>query len=606
MRHHPKEAFLKPDSNHLSLRLRRRIPQRNNRTDNGSLTSIRSISAGTAAVALPLAWTLLSFCSGSYRAFAGEQAPVRIVVRDVVLNPVDDRIFGQFMERASWGEPGYDGARDPENPKQLQSAVVEKMKWMDIPLVRWPAGTDLQRIDWRDMIDNVPGRDGERPIFKKNKGITYTNLFGLDEFLALAEKLGWAPLLPVRLHPALYGKVTSEEGAREAAALVAYCNAEIGAELPEGMPDWPAVRAKNGRQKPWKVPYFQVGNETWHYFHKALKHRGLDDKTDKEKAEIYLDCLRPYLKAMHAVDPEIQIIVDGVTGTGRWVDQTIVTDPVVREHAAYYALHLYQPWGIKEVRRGGKVVPFDRLTPEAIWYAWVATPEMNRQTFQSDMPPWPDWWLIDDLGLPVAITEWNWNGWWKGKGPFSSELAQGLGAAGMLHAFMRRGDWIKIGCQSMLVGKKWGITGIRVAEGEDPRLLPTAMATGLYSRHHGNERLLVEMANVATIEQPLKMNSIAPTPRMALVDVVVTRTGKAVYIHAINRHFSESQTIKVDLSDLGLPASEATLHALTGPEKPNKENGYARVVSSPQTVEGKTATLALPARSVCVGKILLK
>jgi len=133
-----------------------------------------------------------------------DDAPIRLTVHDDVLNPVDARLFGHFMERASWGEPGFDAARDPDNPNRLQPAVVDKLEQLSIPLIRFPAGTDLIRIDWRDMIDNVPGREGGRPIFAKNDGRTYTNAFGIDEFLALCENLGAEPLLPVRFHPALF------------------------------------------------------------------------------------------------------------------------------------------------------------------------------------------------------------------------------------------------------------------------------------------------------------------------------------------------------------------------------------------------------------------
>ena len=76
-----------------------------------------------------------------------EREPTRVTVFDTVLNPVEDRLFGQFMERASWGEPGYDAARDPRNPRALQAAVIETLAWLNIPVVRWPAGADLTQID---------------------------------------------------------------------------------------------------------------------------------------------------------------------------------------------------------------------------------------------------------------------------------------------------------------------------------------------------------------------------------------------------------------------------------------------------------------------------
>ncbi len=544
-------------------------------------------------------------CGIGHMTGATAREPARVTIYDKVLNPVDDRLFGQFMERASWGEPGYDAARDPQNPHALQAAVVEKLAWLNIPVVRWPAGSDLTRIDWRDLIDNVPGRDGPRPPFPVDKHQDKnTNVFGLDEFLALAEKLNWAPLLPVRIKPVMSGDMTPEQGARAAAELVAYCNAELGAKLPDGMPDWPAVRARNGRATPWKVPYFQVGNETWLEFGRAIEKRGLATAPDQEKAAWALTCLRPYLKAMHEVDPSIRIIVDGAAGGGYRVDQWVLKDPVVREHAALYALHLYLPWGVREVQRQGVTVPLDAVSPEEAWYGSVATPAINPETFQSELPEFQDWSLARDLGLPLAVTEWNWNGWWvhRGGGPTLSEIARGVGAAGMLHAMMRSGDRVHLACQSMLVGTRWGITGIRLEHGKAPRILPTAMATGLYSRHHGKERLYVELANVRTFPQPLRINGIAPAPRVAYLDVVVTRSGRTLYAHVINRHMTEALPVRFDVSRVGKPAGRATLRAIHGPLD---ETG-ATLEETTWSTRGAAFEVTFPARSVSVLEIPLR
>ena len=515
---------------------------------------------------------VLSLVAGvaTVHAQTADVSPIRLTIRDEVLNPVDSRLFGQFMERASWGEPGYDAARDADHPRQLRPAVVEKMQWMNIPVIRFPAGADLMRIDWRDMIDNVPGREGGRPPFRGKRARALSNEFGIDEFLGLCEKLGAEGLLPVRLHPAVMQDKPGPYAA-DAAALVAYCNAPAGADLPEGMTDWPAVRAANGREKPWGVKYFQIGNESWHYFNDALKRNGLAEASIDEKAELYLRSLRAFLEAMHAIDPDIQIIVDGVTGAGPWVDRKVLNDPTVRKHASYFSLHLYQPWGIGEVKRDGERVSVGDLTAKDIWYAWVATPAISRQTGQSRLPYYPDWCLVRDICLPIACTEWNWNGWWSlpedsPKPPLNSHWARGIGAAGMLHAFMRSGDEVQLACQSLLVGQRWGITAIRVndEDADGPYFMPTGQVTGLYSRHHGSELLLAEVANMRSYDQPLRFNSIAPARRVAMVDVLVTRGRGTAYVHMINRHADQPMPVQIDVSELVDAAAAATLHEMTG------------------------------------------
>ncbi len=298
------------------------------------------------------------------------------------------------MERAAFsGEPGYVAAQNPENPKVLNGNVMTALQGLNIPLIRWPAGGDLMRINWKDAIDHVPGREGGRPMIK-GKNATYNNEFGLDEFLILCETLGSEPLLPIRLHPAISNPEKIDHFAQEAAEFVAYCNGDNDKIYSGNLGAWPKLRQKNGRSKSWNVKYFQIGNESWHYFGQILQKKGMAGAEVKEKAEFYLKPVRAYLAAMKAVDPEIKIIVDGVTGQGRWVDQLVVTDPFVRSHSDYVALHAYQPWGINEVTRNGTTVPFDQLKKEEVWYNWVSCPEMNMQTYQSEVPPWPDWWLI--------------------------------------------------------------------------------------------------------------------------------------------------------------------------------------------------------------------
>jgi alpha-L-arabinofuranosidase len=191
------------------------------------------------------------------------------VVRSDVVARVDDRLFGQFLERPSWGgEQGPERALMP-GTNQLLPAVVTMMKKMQIPILRFPGGTDVDYTDWRDMVSNVPGRAGVRPVTVGHKGDRVTNGFGFDEYFRLRNELGCETILVVNLLDALSRKRPLAEAAELAAGLVAYCNAPVGAMLPAGMPDWPAVRARNGHPAPYRVGYFQIGNEWWAFGNRA-------------------------------------------------------------------------------------------------------------------------------------------------------------------------------------------------------------------------------------------------------------------------------------------------------------------------------------------------
>ena len=83
-------------------------------------------------------------------------------VRNQALHGIDDRLFGQFMEIASGDyEIGAEGAVAPDT-KKLQPRVLQLIREMEIPVIRYPGGIDVDYLDWRDRIDHVPGRAGGR------------------------------------------------------------------------------------------------------------------------------------------------------------------------------------------------------------------------------------------------------------------------------------------------------------------------------------------------------------------------------------------------------------------------------------------------------------
>ena len=527
---------------------------------------------------------------------------VRFVIHDRTLHRVDPRLFGQFMERPSWGETGPEAALVP-GTNALQLSVLKLLKEMKIPILRFPGGTDVDFLDWRDMVSNVPGRSPERPISKGHLGHEVTNRFGYDEFLQLCEQLGAEAILVVNFRDGLLGKRPLKEAAQRAAELVAYCNAPVGAKLPAGMPDWPSIRAKNGRKKPYGVKYWQIGNETWFFLDNDMSSMSLEERTKR-----YVECLAAYVKAMREVDPSIRFIIDGLGSTKKTAD---LARKELGDAISHFALHCYMPWAIREIKKeDGSVVPFDKLTQEEIWNTWVAMPGMDASGLAHF-----EMWEIDAArqeGVKLAMTEWNWNGWWHiveggPHPPLDSCWAKGIGAAGFLHALMRAGDVIEIGCQSMLVGARWGITAIR----SDPTgkihayYMPTGQITAFYRRHHGDRLLELHSSGVPTYEQPYQMSGIRPYKRVALIDALATRSDRSIFFHAINRSFNRAIDVEIDLSNFGAISAKATHHLIEGRLNDHPREGEPRQVaresSRALTINGSILKVTLPARSVnCV------
>ena len=144
-----------------------------------------------------IAWLLPLACFAAAGISAADEP--RYVVLNRSLHPIDPKLFGQFMERPSWGENGIEGALVP-GASTVQPAVLARLREMEIPILRFPGGTDVDVLDWRDMVDHVPGRGPARAKTSVgHEGDRVTNRFGYDEFLRLCRELRCEPLLVVNL-----------------------------------------------------------------------------------------------------------------------------------------------------------------------------------------------------------------------------------------------------------------------------------------------------------------------------------------------------------------------------------------------------------------------
>jgi alpha-L-arabinofuranosidase len=502
---------------------------------------------------------------------ASAQDSVRYKVLDRAVATIDKKLFGQFLERPSWqGETGIEAAVIP-GTRKLQPEVEGLLKGLHIPILRFPGGTDVDYTDWRDMVD-LPGRP-YRPITIGYTGATVTNNFGYAEFLDLCRTLRTEPLLVVNFRDGLFRIKPLPLAARHAADLLRW--------------------VKQKRTVP--VRYWQIGNETWGFMPELERQHGA------KAAQWYVDCLAAYIDALRQVDPSIEIIVDG---------HSPEINRLIKEQLGakvnYLVDHVYAPWNIRAFTLEGKDVPTEGLTQEEVWNAWVSVSEMDGAGLSVMNRP-----LLaqaKDLGYPVAITEWNFNGWWNPgvPGPLDSDLARGLGATGYLHAMMRAGDRVKIGCQSMTVGRHWGITAIRVDETtvNPPHYLPTGQILGLYARHHGDRLLQISADALPTFAQPYKFNQGEPRSKVASLDTLVTASRDKLYLHIMNRSFSRSATATFDLAGLGGLKREAVQHLFTGRLENRRKSGeplQVGLVSERRLpLKGETIEVMAPARSVSV------
>jgi alpha-L-arabinofuranosidase len=157
-------------------------------------------------------------------------------------------IYGQFAEHL--GRCIYEGIWVGENSsipntRGIRNDIVAALKDLNIPVLRWPGGCFADTYHWKDGIGP---RDKRASIVNVNWGrTTEDNSFGTHEFLDLCEMLGCDAYIS--------GNVGSGT-VQEMAEWAEYMTSDAESPMTK-------LRKQNGRDKPWKVKYFGIGNEAW-------------------------------------------------------------------------------------------------------------------------------------------------------------------------------------------------------------------------------------------------------------------------------------------------------------------------------------------------------
>jgi len=191
-----------------------------------------------------LSFLLLLLC-----AFAAQaQNTASLVIKPKSDHTISRHIYGHFSEHL--GRCIYDGfwvdpALNVQKKDRIRLDVVDALKKIHIPNLRWPGGCFADEYHWRDGI----GPREQRPKMVNTNwgGVTEDNSFGTHEFLELCELLGCEPYVSANV-----GSGTVEEMAK----WVEYLNFD-------GISPMSAIRKQNGHAAPWKVSFWGVGNESW-------------------------------------------------------------------------------------------------------------------------------------------------------------------------------------------------------------------------------------------------------------------------------------------------------------------------------------------------------
>ena len=161
---------------------------------------------------------------------------------------INPEIYGHFSEHL--GRCIYEGLyvgenSDIPNVNGMRKDVVDALKEMKVPVLRWPGGCFADEYHWKDGIGEKSSR--KKMINTNWGGVTEDNSFGTHEFFDLCEQVGCEPYLAGNL-----GSGTVQE----LAEWIEYITFD-------GVSPMADLRRKNGREKPWKLKYLGIGNENW-------------------------------------------------------------------------------------------------------------------------------------------------------------------------------------------------------------------------------------------------------------------------------------------------------------------------------------------------------
>lgn len=193
--------------------------------------------------------TFLSLCLAISSSFLNAQNKIYLFP-EKAKDTISKNIYGHFAEHL--GHCIYGGFYVGEGNKKIPNKdgirldIVEALKKLKTPVLRWPGGCFADTYHWKDAIGP---KDKRKPIENVSWGyVREDNSFGTHEFLELCELINAEPYLAVNM-----GGGTVQE----AVDWVHYVNHANGQSY------MTELRMQNGRSKPWNVKYWGIGNESW-------------------------------------------------------------------------------------------------------------------------------------------------------------------------------------------------------------------------------------------------------------------------------------------------------------------------------------------------------
>ncbi|MGN0458168.1 MAG: alpha-N-arabinofuranosidase [Eubacterium sp.] len=166
------------------------------------------------------------------------------LAKEFKIGEIDNRIYGSFIEHL--GRAVYGGIYEPDHPladeQGFRRDVIDLVKQLNVPIVRYPGGNFVSGYNWEDGIGDVSKRPKRLDLAW---GTTEPNYVGLNEFMNWCKKANTECMMAVNL---------GTRSAEEARNIVEYTNHKGGTY-------WSDLRKSHGYSEPWDVKLWCLGNE---------------------------------------------------------------------------------------------------------------------------------------------------------------------------------------------------------------------------------------------------------------------------------------------------------------------------------------------------------
>lgn len=478
---------------------------------------------------------------------------------------INKNLYGQFAEHL--GRSIYEGLWVGEdspipNTRGIRNDVVAALKTLQVPVLRWPGGCFADEYHWQD---GVGPRDKRVPMVNTNwGGVKETNQFGTHEFFDLCAQIGCEPYVCGNL-----GSGTPQE----MSAWVEYMTSAADSPLAN-------QRRANGRQEPWHLRYFAIGNEAW----------GCGGEM---RPEFYADNFRRY-NAFVKNQPHNKLdrIACGPNAEDYHWTETVM--PLAGRFMNGFSLHYYTvPTGKWEHK--GNAYGF----PESEWFSTFS----EAQRLDTMLTKHAAIMDKSDPEKKVGLVVDEWGNWFTsepGTNPGflyqQNTIRDAVSAGFNLNILHAHHDRVSMACIAQMVNV---LQAMILTDKEKMLLTPTYHTLEMYKVHQDATFLPVDL------HAPTFPGKDAPVPTLSAT-ASRDRAGK-LHLSVVNLDPHRAATVTAKLT--GATAKTVTGRVLTA-DTLDARNTFEHpdavhpVPYEGAAISGDTVTLQLPARSVTVLEIL--